>query len=140
MDITTALEFAKRFRNGVLTTIKRDGRPQLSNIVYTITDDGEVRISITADRAKYFNIARDPRISVHISQDDFWGYVVLEGDAKLAPVAAEPNDATVDELVELYRVIGGEHANWDDYRAAMVKDRRTVVHLRPSNAYGMVRS
>jgi PPOX class probable F420-dependent enzyme len=138
MEISTALDFAKRFRNGVLTTIKRDGRPQLSNIVYTITDDGEVRISITADRAKYFNLLRDPRASVHISQDDFWSYVVLEGDATLSPVAAHPNDATVDELVELYRAIGGEHSDWDDYRAAMVNDRRTVVHLRPTNVYGMV--
>jgi PPOX class probable F420-dependent enzyme len=142
MEISTALDFAKLFRNGVLTTIKRDGRPQLSNIVYTINDAGndagEVRISITADRAKYFNIVRDPRVSVHISRDDFWSYVVLEGDATMSPVAADPNDATVDELVELYRVIGGEHPDWDDYRAAMVNDRRTVVHLRPTNAYGMV--
>lgn len=138
MDTTTALAFAKQFRNGVLTTIKRDGRPQLSNIVYTISNAGEVRISITADRAKYFNIVRDPRISVHISRDDFWSYVVLEGDATLSPVAADPTDATVDELVELYRAVGGEHCDWDDYRATMVKDRRTVVHLRPTHAYGMV--
>lgn len=140
MDITTALEFARPRRNGVLTTTKRDGRPQLSNITYSVGDDGIVRISITADRAKYVNLRRDPRASLHITRDDFWAYVVLEGDADLAPVAAAPDDATVEELVALYRAVGGEHKDWDDYRAAMVRDRRTVVRLNPTHAYGMLPS
>jgi PPOX class probable F420-dependent enzyme len=138
MDIAAALDFARKHRNGVLVTIKRDGRPQLSNIIYVVSNDGEVRISITADRAKYFNIVRDARVSLHISHDDFWSYVVLEGDAVLAPVATDPGDATVNELVEVYKHMQGEHADWDDYRAAMVNDRRTVLHLRPTNAYGMI--
>jgi len=138
MDIATALDFARPMRNGVLTTIKRDGRPQLSNITYAVGDDGAVRISITADRAKYANLVRDPRASLHIARPDFWAYVVLEGDADLAPVASTPDDATVGELVELYRSVGGEHPDWDDYRAAMVRDRRTVVRLRPTHAYGML--
>ena len=136
MEIAEALSFAGERRNGVLVTLKRDGRPQLSNITYHVSD-GVVRISITADRAKYRNLRRDPRASVHISRDDFWGYVVLEGDAELSPVAADGHDATVDELVELYRAVAGEHPNWDDYRAAMVADRRLVVRLRPTHAYGM---
>jgi PPOX class probable F420-dependent enzyme len=138
MDIAAALDFARKHRNGVLVTIKRDGRPQLSNIIYVVSNDGEVRISITADRAKYFNIVRDARVSLHIAHDDFWSYVVLEGDAVLAPVATDPGDATVNELVEVYKHMQGEHADWDDYRAAMVNDRRTVLHLRPTNAYGMI--
>ena len=138
MDITTGLDFARKYRNGVLATIKRDGRPQLSNIIYVVSDDGEIRISITANRAKYFNIVRDARVSLHISQDDFWSYVVFEGDAVLSPVAANPNDATVDELVDVYQKMSGEHSDWDDYRAAMVNDRRTVLHLRPAKAYGMI--
>ena len=138
MDMTEALDFARKHRNGVLTTIKRDGRPQLSNIVYVVSDDDQVRISITADRAKYFNILRDPRVSLHISQADFWSYLVLEADAALSPIAVDPNDATVNELVDLYRSLQGEHADWDDYRAAMVNDRRMVLHLAPSHAYGMI--
>ena len=138
MDITTALEFARPRRNGVLSTTKRDGRPQLSNITYGVGGDGIVRISITADRAKYVNLRRDPRASLHITRDDFWAYVVLEGDVDLAPVSASTDDATVEELVELYRSLAGDHKNWDDYRAAMVRDRRTVVRLTPTHAYGML--
>lgn len=138
MDLTAALDFARPRRNGVLTTLKADGRPQLSKIIYAVGDDGIVRISSTADRAKYANLRRDPRASLHVTQDDFWAYVVLEGDVELAPVAAAPDDATVEELVTLYRAMVGEHPDWDDYRRAMVTDRRTVARLRPTHAYGML--
>ena len=66
--------------------------------------------------------------------------MVLEGDVELSNVAAEPRDATVDELVELYRSLAGEHPDWDEYRQAMVDDRRVVVRLRPTHAYGMLGS
>ena len=72
---------------GVLVTIKRDGRPQLSNIDYTLRD-GVVRISVTDDRAKVKNLRRDPRASLYVVRDDFWSYAVVEGDAELSPVAA----------------------------------------------------
>jgi hypothetical protein len=65
---------------------------------------------------------------------------VLEGDAQLSAVAAAPDDATVDELVELYRSLAGEHDDWDDYRRAMVADHRLVARLRPTHAYGMLPS
>jgi PPOX class probable F420-dependent enzyme len=126
-------------RWGVLATLKRDGRPQLSNIGYAVDPDtGLVRISVTADRAKTRNLRRDPRASLHVSSPDFWTWVVVEGTAELTPVAADPHDATVEELVAYYRGINGEHEDWDDYRAAMVRDRRLVVRLRPEHAYGQV--
>ena len=53
-------------------------------------------------------------------------------------MAAAPDDATVDELVEYYRAVAGEHPDWDDYRRAMVADRRLVVRLHPERAYGML--
>jgi PPOX class probable F420-dependent enzyme len=137
MDLDAALAFARDHRNGVLVTLRRDGRPQSSNIVYTVADDGRVRVSVTADRAKTRNMVRDPRVSMHVNADDFWSYVVLEADAELSPVAASPDDATVDELVEMYRALQGEHPDWDDYRRAMVADRRLVLTIRPSRAYGM---
>jgi PPOX class probable F420-dependent enzyme len=139
MDLADALSFARDHRNGVLTTLKRDGRPQLSNIVYGIDDGGVLRISITADRAKYKNLVRDARASVHVAADDFWAYVVLEGDVELSPVAASEDDATVEELITLYRALGGEHDDWPAYRRAMVADRRLVVRLSPTHAYGMLR-
>ena len=138
MDLTAAVGFARDHRRGVLITLKRDGRPQLSNIMYSLGDDDLVRVSITADRAKYRNLQRDPRGSLHVTQDDFWAYVVLEGDVELSEVASAPDDATVDELVELYRSLSGEHPDWDEYRAAMVRDRRVVARLRPTHAYGML--
>ncbi|HEV7721538.1 MAG TPA: PPOX class F420-dependent oxidoreductase [Iamia sp.] len=137
MDLTAALAYARTRDHGVLVTLKADSRPQLSNINYGVDDGGVVRVSITADRAKYANLVRDPRVSLHVTAEDFWSYVVLEGDADLTPVAAAPDDATVEELVELYRSVGGEHPDWDDYRAAMVADRRVVLRLRPTHAYGM---
>jgi PPOX class probable F420-dependent enzyme len=140
MDLDTALAFVRDHRNGVLLTLKRDGRPQSSNIVYTVADDGRIRVSITADRAKTKNLERDPRVSLHVNADDFWSYVVVEADAELSPVTAAPDDATVDELVQTYRALQGEHPDWDDYRRAMVADRRLVLTIRPTHAYGMVRS
>jgi PPOX class probable F420-dependent enzyme len=138
MDLVDALQFLAPRRNGVLATQRRDGRPQLSNITYHLGGDGLVRISITATRAKYHNLVRDPRASLHVAADDFWSYVVVDGDVELAPVAADPNDPTVDELVAYYRELAGEHPNWDEYRLAMVNDRRTMVRLTPTRVYGML--
>jgi PPOX class probable F420-dependent enzyme len=137
MDLAPALSFVRDHRQGVLVTQKRDGRPQLSNIIYAVDDGGVVRISITADRAKYKNLARDPRASLHVTREDFYAYVVLEGEVELSEVAAAPADAAVEELVALYRAMIGEHADWDDYRRAMVTDRRAVARLTPQRAYGM---
>jgi len=66
--------------------------------------------------------------------------VVLEGDAELSPVAADPGDATVAELIGLYRSLAGEHPDWDEYRRAMVADRRCVARFRPTAAFGMART
>ena len=137
MELPAALDFIRPRRNGVLVALKRDGRPQLSNITYTLGDDGVVRISITADRAKYTNLLRDPRASLYVGKEDFWGYVVIDAQAELTAVAADADDATVDELVSVYRGAVGEHPDWDEYRAAMVADRRVVVRLHPVHAYGM---
>jgi hypothetical protein len=65
--------------------------------------------------------------------------VVFEGDAELSPVAADPHDATVEELIDVYRRVLGEHPDWDEYRRAMVSDGRLVIRLRPTHAYGTLR-
>ncbi|HEX2575254.1 MAG TPA: PPOX class F420-dependent oxidoreductase [Aquihabitans sp.] len=137
MEIAAALDFARQRQWGVLATLKGDGRPQLSNIGYAVGDDGIIRISVTDSRAKTANLRRDARASLHVSADDFWSYVVLEGDAELSPTAADPGDDTVDELVDVYRALQGEHPVWEDFRRAMVADRRLVIRLRPTHAYGM---
>ena len=138
MEIATALDFAKMTRNSVLTAIKRDGRPQLSNVSHAVGEDGLIRISITTDRAKYKNLLRGPWAALHVARADFWAYVVLEGDVTLSDVASSPDDAVVEELIALYRAIGGEHPDWDEYRRAMVADHRVVVRIKPTYAYGML--
>ena len=138
MDLQQAMAFVGRSRNGVLTTLKADGRPQLSNITYDVGDDGVIRVSITDSRAKTTNMRRDPRVSLHVNRSDFYAYAVIEAEADLAPVAAAVDDATVDELVEYYRTVAGEHPDWDEYRRAMVDDGRLLLKLTPTRAYGMV--
>ena len=71
--------------------------------------------------------------------DDFYAYAVIEARAEVTPVAADPDDPTVDELVDYYRAVAGEHPDWDDYRRAMVADGRLVLRLHPERAYGMLR-
>ncbi|GAB2850014.1 PPOX class F420-dependent oxidoreductase [Streptomyces deserti] len=125
---------------GVLVTLKRDGRPQLSNVNHAYyPDERIIRVSLTDDRAKTRNLRRDPRASYHVTTADRWAYTVAEGTADLSPVAQDPYDETVEELIRLYRDVLGEHPDWDDYRAAMVRDRRLVLRLRVERAYGIPR-
>lgn len=138
MELAVALDFARSINRSVLTTIRRNGRPQLSNVMHDVTDDGIIRVSTTAHRAKYRNLRREPWAALHVTRPDFFAYAVLEGGVELTPVAAAEDDHTVGELVELYRSIAGEHEDWDAYRRAMVEEHRVVVRLRPSRAYGMV--
>ena len=138
MDIDAALAYARPIKKGVLVTLKADGRPQLSNIMFAVGEDGAIRISVTDSRAKTANARRDPRVSLHVTASDFWSYAVFEGEAELSAVAAAPDDAAVDELVDLYRSLQGEHPDWDEYRASMVADGRLVLRLRPQRAYGFL--
>ncbi|MGS2614188.1 PPOX class F420-dependent oxidoreductase [Micromonospora sp. LZ34] len=126
--------FGRRGR-GVLVTLRRDGRPQLSNVDY-LAEPGLIRCSTTADRAKVRNLRRDPRASFQVSTADGGAYAVAEGLVTLSPPAAAEDDATVEELVEVYREIRGEHPDWADYRAAMVADGRLVLRLAVERVYG----
>src|SRR6202453_794695 len=136
MELTEALAFVGARKNGVLTTIRANGRPQLSNILYIPGDDGVLRISVTDSRAKTANIRRDPRVSLYVPGDNFWQFVVIEASGELTPVAADPRDDTVDLLVAYYKAGNGEHPDWDEYRATMVADGRLILTVRPERAYG----
>lgn len=135
MNLDNALDYIAARNRGVLATHKRDGRPQLSNIVYAVVD-GEVRISVTDGRAKAANLRRDPRASLHVTSDDFWSYVVVEGDVELTAVTTDPADEAAGLLRSTYRAISGEHPDWDEFNQAMIDDRRLVIRLRPTHAYG----
>jgi PPOX class probable F420-dependent enzyme len=124
---------------GTLATIKKDGRPQLSDINY-IAAPGLIRISTRAPLAKTHNLRRDPRASLKVTATNGrGGYAVVEAAAELTPVAADRHDATVEELIEVYRLIQGkDHPDWDDYRRAMVEDERLLLRLHVEKVYGWV--
>ncbi len=123
---------------GILATIKRDGRPQLSNVTYHFDPRTlSIDVSVTEPRAKTRNLRRDPRASILVSSEDGWSYAVAEGDVVLSPPAAAPDDDTVESLIALYRKVAGEHPDWDEYRQAMVLDRRVLLRLPISHLYGM---
>ena len=126
---------------GALATMKRDGRPQLSSVNFTLAPaTATARISVIDDQAIVHNLRRDPRASIFVTSPDGWTYAVLEGTVELSAVASAPDDDTVQELVEVYRAIRGEdHPDWDDYRAAMVADHRLVARLYVERVYGLVR-
>ncbi|MFE7420918.1 PPOX class F420-dependent oxidoreductase [Rhodococcus sp. NPDC057529] len=127
-DRRPLLDLVGAHNRAVLATVKRDGRPQLSNVIYA-WDPGTqtARVSVTTDRAKTRNAARDPRVSLHVSATDFWSYAVVEGDAELSAVVTDPHDAAA----------GKEHDDWEDFRRAMVSERRQVLRVRAKNVYGM---
>ncbi|MEU8675250.1 PPOX class F420-dependent oxidoreductase [Streptomyces sp. NPDC048560] len=126
--------------SGVLVTLKRDGRPQLSNVNHAYYPaEGLIRVSITEGRAKTRNLRRDPRASYHVTSEDRWAWTVADATAELTPAAADPHDTTVEALIALYRDVRGEHPDWDDYRQAMVRDRRVLLTLRIEHAYGQRR-
>lgn len=136
MTRAEAEQFLADHSNGVLVTLKSDGRPQSSNIGYAFRD-GSVAISVTDTRAKVANVRRDPRVSLHVSSDDFWSYVVAEGRASLSPVASQAGDETCRRLLSLYETIRGEpHPDPDEFFDAMVAEQRieltfAVDHLYP---------
>lgn len=138
MLLADAVDFARSTRESVLVTTRGDGRPQLSNVWHHVGDDGLVRVSITAERAKYKNLARDPWAAFHVTRADFGAYAVIEGEVALSPVVGAPDDDTADALVAHYRTIVGEHDDWTAFRRAQVDQRRVLVALTPTRAYGML--
>lgn len=120
-----------------LVTLKRDGRPQLSNVGYAHDPETDrIRMSITDTRAKTRNLRRDPRASLYLTSPDFRRYLVLDGTVELSPVTTAPDDATADALVDLYRTIAGEHPDWAEFRAAMVAEQRLVATFTTQHSYG----
>jgi PPOX class probable F420-dependent enzyme len=125
MDVSNAQEFVRTNHRAVLSTFRRDGRPQLSPVTVALDDEGRVVISTREPAMKVRNIRRDPRVSLAVMNDQFYGdWVQLEGRAE---IVEQP--AAMDVLVDYYRSVAGEHPDWDDYRAAMLRDRRVVIRF-----------
>jgi PPOX class probable F420-dependent enzyme len=130
MDVADALEFVRHNHRAVLHTYRSDGSPQLSPVTVGAHPDGVVEISSRETAYKVRNLRRDPRAALCLLNDGFfgeWGFV--EGRVSIVTLP----DA-MEGLVEYYRRISGEHPDWDDYRAAMARDRRVLVRLTPERA------
>jgi PPOX class probable F420-dependent enzyme len=126
-----AMAYLRANHRGVLATIRRDGRPQLSHVAYALMDDGKVAISVTQDRAKTRNARRDPRVALSVVGDDWYRYVVAEGAAEIFD-----GDGALAELRRVYEAVtGGPHPDWDEFDAAMVRDRRAVLRFPVERLY-----
>jgi len=120
-----ARELIRQHHRAVLATFRADGRPQLSPVTPGVDDEGRVEISTTAPSAKVRNLRRDPRISLCLLNPQFYGdWGQVEGTAEIVELPE-----AMELLVAYYRRISGEHPDWDDYRAAMVRDQRVVVRF-----------
>ena len=134
IDLEDARRFLKDHRHGVLATIHRDGRPQLSNILYLLDDDGRIKISVTQTRIKTRNLRRDPRAALHVQGRDPYEYLVVDGSANLVE-----GNGLGEKLRDYYRKARGEHPDWAEYDAAMVKEQRLLLSLSIDHAYGQLR-
>jgi PPOX class probable F420-dependent enzyme len=130
LDVPTALGFLREHSHAILATTRADGRPQMSPIVASVDADGQIAISSRETAVKVKNLRRDPFASLCVVTDGFYGeWVQLEGPATILSLP----DA-MEHLVEYYRSLSGEHPDWDDYRAAMVRDQRVIIRVRPERA------
>lgn len=136
-DESALLDLLQEQRIGTLVTLKRDGRPQLSNVGYAYDPVARlIRLMVTESRAKTRNLRRDPRASFFVSDSAGFSYMVAEGDAELTPVAKDPKDAVCDELAVVFRGFQGEHPDWEGFRRAMVAERRLAIRLHIKQVYG----
>jgi PPOX class probable F420-dependent enzyme len=130
VEPASALEFLHAHHRAVLATFRADGLPQLSPVLAAADAGGRVLISTREAAAKTRNLRRDPRASLCVISDGFFGeWVQLDGTAE---VIALPD--AMELLVAYYRLVAGEHPDWADYRAAMQRDRRVIVRLSITRA------
>jgi PPOX class probable F420-dependent enzyme len=130
VNVEQALEFVRANHRAVMVTNRADGRPQLSPIVCNVDADGRVVVSTRETALKTKNLRRDPRVSLCVVSDGFYGdWVQVDGAAEIVPLpeAMEP-------LVDYYRSISGEHPDWDEYRNAMERERRVIVRITVERA------
>jgi len=130
MDLDEARAVVREQHHAVLATLRTDGTPQLSPVTATVDDAGRVLVSTRETAYKTKNVRRDPRLWLCVLPDGFYGrWIQVEGTVEVLglPEAMEP-------LVDYYRSVAGEHPDWDDYRAAMERDRRVLLRVTLTRA------
>src|SRR5579859_3370183 len=130
MQLERAIQFMRVHHRAVLATRRSDGLPQLSPVVVGVDDAGRVLISTRETAIKTKNLARDAHASLCVMNDAFYGeWIQAEGTAEIVHLPE-----AMDLLVDYYRRVSGEHPDWDDYRAAMVRDKRVIVAITLTRA------
>lgn len=128
VELAELLDFVRPRHHLLLVTTRRDGRPQVSPVSGGVDEQGRLVISTYPARAKTRNAERDPRVSVVVLSDDWNGaWVQVDGDAEVLHMP----DAE-DALVDYYRCIAGEHPDWDEYRAAMRVQGKSLIRVTPT--------
>lgn len=136
LSLTEGLEFASGVQLGTIITIRKDGRPQSSDVHHAVAD-GTIVFSVRPDRAKVFNIERDERAVYHVSHDG--SYLSFDGTAVVTPIATETHGAAMDMLIDAFRAVAKkEHPDWDEFREAMVRERRRAIIFTPTNVVGLI--
>ena len=124
-DREQLLEFLRPRHHAILMTTRRDGRPQSSPNSCGVDTEGRIVISTYPERAKVANIRRDPRVSVCVLSDEWNGpWVQVDGTAEVIDLPE-----SVEPLVEYFRVISGEHPDWDEYRQAMREQGKSLIRI-----------
>jgi PPOX class probable F420-dependent enzyme len=130
VDLDAAREFVRANHRAVLGTMRKDGTPQLSPVTASVDDTGTFVVSTRETAAKTKNLRRDPRAWLCVFTDGFFGqFVQVEGNVTIVSLPE-----AMDGLVAYYRSVSGEHPDWADYRAAMERDRRVLVHIEATRA------
>ena len=127
VSLDELLDFVRPRHRALLLTRRADGSPQASPLTCGVDDSGRIVVSTYPERAKTRNAKRDSRVSVIVLSDDWDGpWVQVDGTAEVidSPESVEP-------LVEYFRNISGEHPDWDEYRAAMVKQGKSIIRVTP---------
>ncbi len=132
----SVVEFAKTTHRGVISTFRHDGSVQMSIVSCGPFRDG-IAFTVTEDRAKLKNLRRDPRCTLLVSKESWWGFVVLQGRAQIMSADNTDPDEFRMALRDAYRAASGsEHSNWDEYDQAMRTDRRSIIVVVPDHIYG----
>ncbi len=130
MEISAALEVVRTQHQAVLATARRDGRPAMTPVTVGVDAAGAIVISSRETAYKVRNLRRDPRAWLCVLPDGFYGrWIQVEGTVEIVPLPA-----AMEGLVDYYRDISGEHPDWDEYRAAMVRDNRVLIRITPTAA------
>jgi PPOX class probable F420-dependent enzyme len=130
VELDRARDFIRKHHRAVMVTFHADGRAQTSPVTCGVDDDGYVIVSTRETAAKVRNLERDPRTTLCVFTDGFFGdWVQVEGRAEIIHLPE-----AMERLVDYYRGISGEHPDWDDYRAAMERDRRVLVRVALTRA------